>query len=93
MRVLYKNIMERNRFWNIAIMLLVFILCVAFPISLITVDILTIRIVRISLLAAFIIFALIYIKLTGIAHLFQGRLNLKNTLLLSPLFLIAFSSI
>ena len=93
MRVLYKNIMERNRFWNIAIMLLVFILCVAFPISLITVDILTIRIVRISLLAAFIIFALIYIKLTGIAHLFQGRLNLKNTLLLSPLFLIAFSDL
>lgn len=82
--------MERKRFWNIVILLAVFILCVAFPISLITYDPFIIRIVRISLLSFFILFTFVYVKLTGLAHLFQGRFNFKNALLLSPLFLIAF---
>ena len=85
--------MERNKFWNTAILLLVFIVSVAFPITLISSDLLTIRVVRISLLAAFIIFALIFIHFTGLAHFYQGRWNIKNTILLSPLFLIAFSDL
>ena len=85
--------MERNKFWNTAILLFAFLASVAFPITLISSDIMLIRIVRISLLAAFIIFALIFIHFTGLAHFYQGRWNVKNTFLLSPLFLIAFSDL
>lgn len=85
--------MERKKFWNTAILLFAFLTSVAFPITLISSDIMLIRIVRISLLAAFIIFALIFIHFTGLAHFYQGKWNVKNTLLLSPLFLIAFSDL
>lgn len=82
--------MERKKFWQIIILLLVFIVSVSFPVGSLISDPLIQVIVESSILAAFIVFAIIYINLTGIAHFFQGKTSIKNTILLSPLFLVAF---
>ncbi len=85
--------MERRKFWDIIILILVFIAAVMFPINLITSDALIRIIVRISLLIFFIAFTIVFAYVTKIAHLFQGKINIKNTLLLLPLFVIAFCNL
>lgn len=85
--------MERRKFWDIIILILVFIASVMFPINLITDDSLIRIIVRIVLLALFIAFTIIFAALTKIAHLFQGKINNRNMFLLLPLFAIAFCNL
>ena len=85
--------MERKRFWDIVILLLVFVVSVSFPIGSITNDVDIIIGVKSGILAAFIVFAILFIHFTGIAHLFQGKTRIKNMFLLSPLFLVAFCNL
>ena len=85
--------MERRKFWHIVILLIVFVICVSFPTGSIVHDPLTISIVQASIIAAFIAFAIIYINITKIAHFFQGKTSIKNTILLAPLFAVAFCNL
>ncbi|MCR5505686.1 MAG: CPBP family intramembrane metalloprotease [Bacilli bacterium] len=85
--------MERRKTWDIVILLLVFVLSVSFPIGSITNDIDIILWVKIGLLAAYIVFAILFIYFTKIAHFFQGKVKHKNAFLLSPLFLVAFCNL
>ena len=85
--------MERKKFWHIVILLIVFIISVSFPVGSLIHDPNTILIVQSSIIAAFIVFAIIYINITKIAHFFQGKTNIINTILLSPLFAVAFCNL
>lgn len=85
--------MSRRKFWDIIILILVFIATVMFPINYMTNDMDVRIIVRIGLLVAFIIFAVLFSSFTKIAHLFQGKVNHRNGFLLAPLFLIAFCNL
>ena len=84
--------MDRRKFWNVIILILVFIASVAFPVFIFPdVDV---RLgVKIGFLVAFIIFAILFCYFTGIAHVFQGKWNHRNGFLLSPLFVIAFCNL
>lgn len=85
--------MDRRKFWDIIILILVFIACVMFPINIITQD-MWIRIyVRIGLLVFFIAFTIFFAYVTKIAHLFQGKSNVRNILLLLPLYVVAFCNL
>ena len=85
--------MERKKFWQIIILLIVFILSVSFPVGSLIHDPNTVLIVQSSIMASFIIFAIVYINITKIAHFFQGRTNIKNVILLLPLFAVAFCNL
>ncbi len=85
--------MDRKKFWDIIILLAVFILIIIFPVNLLTPDV-DIRLwIRIGLMSAFIVFAILFVRFTGVAHLFQGKINHRNSFLLLPLFLIAFCNL
>lgn len=85
--------MERKKFWQIALLLVVFIICVSFPIKSMSDDPTLILGVQIGIISFFIIFSLVYVYFTKLAHLFQGRVNYKNSFLLAPLFTVAFCNL
>ena len=85
--------MERRKVWDIVILLLVFVASVSFPIGSITSDVDAIIGTKCGILGAFILFAILFIHFTGIAHVFQGKIKHKNAFLLAPLFLVTFCNL
>lgn len=85
--------MERKKLWQTIILLIVFIIAVAFPIKSMSNDPTLILSIQIGIITGFIIFALIYVYATKLAHFYQGNVNFKNTFLLLPLFFVAFCNL
>lgn len=82
--------MNKKTFWLLFIALGVYLITIAFPIYLITGDIATRMIVMLSLRSAYLVFIILFSIFTKLAKRYNGSSRIKNILLLSPLFLVAF---
>lgn len=85
--------MEKRRFWNLFILLAVYIVTISFPIYLLTQDIYVRAGVVLGLRAAYLVFIILFSIFTKLAKSYSGKTNLKNLFLLLPLFFVAFMNL
>lgn len=82
--------MNKKRFWLLALVLGVYLIVIAFPIRFMTNDIYVRAIVMLSLRSAYLVFIILFSIFSKLAKRYNGKTNIKNVFLLSPLFLVAF---
>lgn len=85
--------MEKRKFWNLFIILAVYIVTISFPIYLLTNDIYVRAGVMLGLRTAYLIFIILFSIFSKLAKSYNGKPNYKNMLLLMPLFIVAFMNI
>ena len=85
--------MEKRKFWNIFIILAVYIVTISFPIYLLTNDIYVRAGVMLGLRTAYLIFIILFSIFSKLAKSYNGKPNYKNMFLLMPLFIVAFMNI
>lgn len=88
--------MEKRKFWNLFILLAVYVVTISFPLYLIPGikdDIFVMQSIELALRAAYLVFIILFSIFTKLAKNYNGKTNVKNLLLLLPLFLVAFMNI
>ncbi len=84
---------KKMKLLYIIIALVAYVVTITFPVYAFTNDMLVIRIVELSLRAAFLIFIILFSYFTRLAKSYTGATRYSNLFLLLPIFFVAFTNI
>ena len=86
--------MEKRRFWNLFILLAVYVVTVSFPTYFLwTNNMYTIKGIELGMRVAYLVFIILFSIFTKLAKSYNGKPNYKNLFLLLPLFFVAFMNL